>query len=103
MLDTSPSLPHNWTPRFRVCPFTFLFVCTLKGTSPLAIRLLLIFLSLKAAIVFIQSSAALSDGAQRFLDADCGNGFTRHRTHKEETETERRSRINYHQAFIEPI
>lgn len=55
------------------------------------------------AIIFIQSSAAHYLMVHRNSSMSTVEiGFTRHRTHKEETETERRSEIsvNYHQAFI---
>lgn len=62
--------------------------------------------SLNPAFIFIQSCAAhylMVHRNSSMLTVEIG--FTRHRTHKEETETERRSGIgvNYHQAFIETI
>lgn len=58
---------------------------------------------LNPAIIFIQSSAAHYLMVHRNSSMSTVEiGFTRHRTHKEETETERRSEIsvNYHQAFM---
>lgn len=62
--------------------------------------------SLNPAIIFIQSSAAHYLMVHRNSSMSTVEiGITRHRRHKEETETERRSGIsvNYHQAFIETI
>lgn len=62
--------------------------------------------SLNPTIIFIQSCAAHYLMVHRNSSMPTVEiGFTRHHTHKEETETERRSAIgvNYHQAFIETI
>ena len=62
--------------------------------------------SLNPAIIFIQSCAAHYLMVHRnSLMPTVAIALTRHRPHKEETETQRRSRIgvNYHQAFIETI
>lgn len=84
---------HHWS---YVCA-AFLICLQVSGGKHV------IWFPLNPAIIFIQSSAAHYLMVHRNSSMSTVEiGFTRHRTHKEETETERRSQIsvNYHQAFI---